>query len=94
MTGTSSELLIRELTSVDELRASEQFQRDVWGEDDPADNADILIAERMRWIAFVTGRVCLRRTLCDAGVEHRSKIIQTNKVSLLRWQVRFGNLIK
>lgn len=39
-------IVIRELTSVAELKQSEAFQREVWGEDDPADNSDIMLAIR------------------------------------------------
>lgn len=44
MSQTGAELTIRELNSVDEMKRSEAFQRAVWGEDDPADNADIMLA--------------------------------------------------
>ena len=44
MTQSTSDLTIRELNSVAELKRSEAFQREVWGEDDPADNSDILLA--------------------------------------------------
>lgn len=37
-------VLIRELDNFAEYKVCEQFQRDVWGEDDPADNADLLQA--------------------------------------------------
>lgn len=40
----SSDLTIRELNSVAELKRSEQFQKEVWGEDDPPDNSDIMLA--------------------------------------------------
>lgn len=44
MTFSASDLVIRELNSVAELKRSEAFQREVWGEDDPADNSDIMLA--------------------------------------------------
>ncbi len=44
MTLESCPPTIRTLQSVEEYKASEQLQRDVWGDDDPADNADILQA--------------------------------------------------
>jgi predicted GNAT superfamily acetyltransferase len=44
MIQPTSELTIRELNSVEELKRSEAFQREVWGEDDPADNSDIMLA--------------------------------------------------
>lgn len=44
MSKASDNIIIRELSSFDEYKASEQFQRDVWGEDDPADNADLMQA--------------------------------------------------
>lgn len=37
-------ITIRELRSLTELKASEHLQREVWGQDDPADNADLLLA--------------------------------------------------
>ncbi|WP_134679077.1 GNAT family N-acetyltransferase [Paracoccus ravus] len=36
--------IIRELGSLTELKASEDLQRAVWGQDDPADNADLMLA--------------------------------------------------
>ncbi|PIE13475.1 MAG: GNAT family N-acetyltransferase [Rhodobacterales bacterium] len=44
MTQPTTGLTIRELNSVAELKRSEAFQREVWGEDDPADNSDIMLA--------------------------------------------------
>ena len=44
MSLKSDGLTIRELSSVDELKHAEQFQKDVWGEDDPPDNSDIMLA--------------------------------------------------
>ncbi|MFP7674574.1 GNAT family N-acetyltransferase [Marivita sp. S0852] len=44
MSHDASGLIIRELQSVDELKRSEAFQREVWGKDDPADNSDIMLA--------------------------------------------------
>ncbi|WP_193140879.1 MULTISPECIES: GNAT family N-acetyltransferase [unclassified Meridianimarinicoccus] len=44
MNQSTADLTIRELNSVDELKSSEAFQREVWGEDDPADNSDIMLA--------------------------------------------------
>jgi len=38
------EVTLRELTSLAELKATEDFQRAVWGWDDPADNADLMLA--------------------------------------------------
>ncbi|RNF34169.1 GNAT family N-acetyltransferase [Paracoccus methylarcula] len=35
---------IRELASLAELKRAEQFQREVWGKDDPADNSDLMLA--------------------------------------------------
>ncbi|MBD9527744.1 GNAT family N-acetyltransferase [Paracoccus sp. PAR01] len=37
-------VVLRELASLAELRASEDLQRAVWGADDPADNADLMLA--------------------------------------------------
>lgn len=39
-----SGITIRELNSVTELKRSERFQKEVWGEDDPSDNSDIMLA--------------------------------------------------
>lgn len=44
MSGDVVTPLIRTLQTIEEYKASEQLQRDVWGDDDPADNADILQA--------------------------------------------------
>lgn len=44
MTSQPSDLVIRELDSVAELKRAESFQKEVWGEDDPPDNSDILLA--------------------------------------------------
>ena len=40
MTG----LVLRDLASLAEMKAAEDFQRSVWGKDDPADNADLMMA--------------------------------------------------
>jgi len=37
-------VVLRELASLAELRVSEDLQRAVWGADDPADNADLMLA--------------------------------------------------
>lgn len=37
-------LEIRELSSLTELKRAEQFQREVWGKDDPPDNTDLMLA--------------------------------------------------
>lgn len=39
-----SEIVFRELASLAELKRTEDFQRAVWGQDDPADNADLMLA--------------------------------------------------
>jgi len=39
-----SDVLIRELDSIEEMKVSEEVQRLVWGEDDPVDAADLLLA--------------------------------------------------
>ncbi len=44
MTFFASDLVIRDLNSVAELKRSEAFQCEVWGKDDPADNSDIMLA--------------------------------------------------
>ena len=44
MSQPTPELTIRELISVEELKRSEELQRLVWGEDDPADNSDLMLA--------------------------------------------------
>ncbi len=44
MNDVSAELIIRELGSVAELKEAEVFQKLVWGEDDPADNSDLMLA--------------------------------------------------
>lgn len=40
MTG----FVLRDLASLAEMKAAEAFQRSVWGKDDPADNADLMLA--------------------------------------------------
>lgn len=37
-------LVLRELSGVAELKDSEHFQKTVWGEDDPPDNSDLMLA--------------------------------------------------
>lgn len=39
-----SEILVRELASLDEMKDSETVQRLVWGDDDPVDASDLLLA--------------------------------------------------
>lgn len=43
MTG-AEELVLRELSGVPELKQAESFQKQVWGENDPPDNSDIMLA--------------------------------------------------
>lgn len=61
MSATDGGLVLRELDGVAELKASEAFQRQVWGEDDPADNSDIMLAIQHEGGlvagAFVDGRM-------------------------------------
>ncbi|WP_347267001.1 GNAT family N-acetyltransferase [Paracoccus sp. (in: a-proteobacteria)] len=38
------DVILRELRGLDELRHAEALQRAVWGQDDPADNADLMLA--------------------------------------------------
>ena len=56
-----SGITIRELNSVTELKRSERFQKEVWGEDDPSDNSDIMLAiQHEGWLvagAFKDGRM-------------------------------------
>lgn len=37
-------IVIRELETVDELKRAESLQKQVWGEDDPPDNSDLMLA--------------------------------------------------
>lgn len=39
-----TDLILRDLASLAEMKAAEEFQRTVWGKDDPADNADLMLA--------------------------------------------------
>lgn len=39
-----TDLVLRDLASLAEMKAAEAFQRRVWGEDDPADNSDLMLA--------------------------------------------------
>jgi predicted GNAT superfamily acetyltransferase len=39
-----TDLILRDLASLAEMKAAEAFQRSVWGEDDPADNSDLMLA--------------------------------------------------
>lgn len=39
-----TDLVLRDLASLNEMKAAEDFQRTVWGKDDPADNADLMMA--------------------------------------------------
>jgi len=40
----TADLTLRELQNIEELKRSEDFQRTVWGADDPADNSDLMLA--------------------------------------------------
>lgn len=42
--NASAAVTIRELVSVAELKSAEMFQRLVWGDDDPVDNSDLMLA--------------------------------------------------
>ncbi len=44
MSETRTGLIIRELSTVAELKDAEAFQRLVWGDDDPVDNSDLMLA--------------------------------------------------
>lgn len=44
MTLTDQQPVLRELRSIGEMKQAEFFQKQVWGESDPPDNADILLA--------------------------------------------------
>lgn len=44
MSALPADIIIREFESIGECKRSEALQRAVWGEDDPADNADLLLA--------------------------------------------------
>ncbi|NRB20388.1 MAG: GNAT family N-acetyltransferase [Rhodobacteraceae bacterium] len=44
MNDQTTGLVLRELSGVAELKRAEQFQKTVWGEDDPPDNSDIMLA--------------------------------------------------
>lgn len=39
-----TDLVLRDLASLAEMKAAEAFQRRVWGEEDPADNSDLMLA--------------------------------------------------
>ena len=61
MTVMSTEVELRELNGVAELKRAEEFQRTVWGADDPADNSDLMLAIQHEGGlvagAFVEGRM-------------------------------------
>jgi len=42
--AATADIVLRELACLGELTHAEHFQREVWGEDDKADNADLLLA--------------------------------------------------
>ena len=44
MTAMNTEVELRDLNGVAELKRAEEFQRTVWGADDPADNSDLMLA--------------------------------------------------
>ncbi|GAA6200191.1 GNAT family N-acetyltransferase [Aquicoccus sp. SU-CL01552] len=44
MTRLDTGVVLRELDGVAELKHAEQFQKLVWGEDDPSDNSDLMLA--------------------------------------------------
>jgi predicted GNAT superfamily acetyltransferase len=61
MTAVNTEVELRELNGVAELKHAEDFQRTVWGADDPADNSDLMLAIQHEGGlvagAFVEGRM-------------------------------------
>ena len=61
MTAVNTEVELRELDGVVELKHAEDFQRSVWGADDPADNSDLMLAIQHEGGlvagAFVEGRM-------------------------------------
>ncbi len=61
MTAVNTEVELRELDGVVELKHAEDFQRTVWGADDPADNSDLMLAIQHEGGlvagAFVEGRM-------------------------------------
>ena len=44
MTISAENIILRELSGVEELKQAEVFQNEVWGEDDKPDNSDIMLA--------------------------------------------------
>jgi len=44
MNTQNTRLVLRELSGIAELKDAEQFQKTVWGENDPPDNSDIMLA--------------------------------------------------
>ncbi|CRL10706.1 hypothetical protein NIT7321_01553 [Phaeobacter italicus] len=44
MNMPNSDLVLRELSGVAELKHAEWFQKEVWGKDDPPDNSDLMLA--------------------------------------------------
>lgn len=62
MSPKGSELLIRELASLAEMKDAEAFQQVVWGEDDKPDNADMLLAVQHAG-GLVAGAYCDKRML-------------------------------
>lgn len=61
MTAVKTGVELRELDGVAELKRAEDFQRAVWGADDPADNSDLMLAIQHEGGlvagAFVEGRM-------------------------------------
>ncbi|WP_281967812.1 GNAT family N-acetyltransferase [Roseovarius nanhaiticus] len=61
MTAAQTNVVLRELDGVAELKGAEEFQRTVWGADDPADNSDLMLAIQHEGGlvagAFVEGRM-------------------------------------
>lgn len=61
MIAVNTEVELRELNGVAELKHAEDFQRTVWGADDPADNSDLMLAIQHEGGlvagAFVEGRM-------------------------------------
>ncbi|MEX3317029.1 GNAT family N-acetyltransferase [Sulfitobacter sp. PS-8MA] len=61
MTAAETDVVLRELDGVAELKQAEAFQRTVWGKDDPADNSDLMLAIQHEGGlvagAFVAGRM-------------------------------------
>ena len=83
MNDQTTGLVLRELSGVAELKRAEQFQKTVWGEDDPPDNSDIMLA-----IQHEGGLVAGAR---GGRSQFRVCFVVVGKIVSCDWKISFEN---